>query len=112
MLDIPDFLRREPLTPEQLSKLRRKTAKLADENRPAIPQADFKVNRDSEGRPLPRNMDAGSWALLRSIEKENKVKEKEDEAAKKERFRLLAAERAEARAIKKAAREAHKATKL
>jgi hypothetical protein len=52
-------------------------------------------------------MDAGSWALLAKIEAAAVVKGKEDEAAKKERFRILGAERAAQAAIKRAAKAAH-----
>jgi hypothetical protein len=60
-------------------------------------------NRDAEGRGLPRSMDAGSWALLRSIEKASKTQADEDKA---ERFRLLAVARAEKAEVKAAAKAA------
>jgi hypothetical protein len=57
-------------------------------------------------------MEASSWALLAEIDKADKIKEKEDEAAKNERFRILAAERAERARIKREAKAAQKATKF
>lgn len=107
-LDIPEFLRRESPTPEELEKLRRKWRREDHERRPVMPAADYKVNRDRQGRPLPRSMDATSWALLAEIEKAERVKEAEKQAASNEFFRVKAAERAEIRAVKKAAKEANK----
>ncbi len=112
-LDIPEFLRLEAPTPEDQKRLRRKWAREAREASAAmIPPPDFKPNLDKHGRSLPLHMDAGSWALLAEIEKAERAKEKENEAAKKERFRILAAARAEKAAIKRPAIEAQKATKF
>jgi hypothetical protein len=105
-LTIPDFLRRAPLTADEAMKLRRKQRRECRYGRPALSQADRKVNRDREGRPLPRNMDAASWALLAELEKTERVKQK---AAKQERFRILAAERAERARIKREAKAATEA---
>jgi len=62
-----------------------------------------KIERDREGRPLPASLDDAGRALLRQIEKADTAKQKADD---KERFRILAAQRAEKAAIKKAAKEA------
>jgi len=108
-LDIPEFLRRKPPTPEEQAKLRRKWEREAKTIRStAVPQTDFKLKLDKQGRALPRSMDAGSWALLAEVEKADKIKEKENKAAENERFRLLAIERKERAAIKRAAKEAQK----
>ena len=56
-----------------------------------------KVPRDSQGRALPRSMDAGSWALLREIET---AEARAREAAKAERLRILKANREERQRIK------------
>lgn len=106
-LDIPEFLRRPKPTPEEKKKLARKRAREAQPLAVLPPAARVKINRDKDGRPLPRGMDAGSWALLAKIEAAAVVKGKEDEAAKKERFHILGAERAAQAAIKRAAKAAH-----
>lgn len=72
---------------------------------------DYVVNRDKQGRPLPRHMDAGSWAVLAIVERDEKVKAKETEAEKDERFRLIEVARQEKAAIKRAAKEASKVNK-
>lgn len=101
LLEIPAFLRRDPLTPKEQDKLRREYRNI----RPAaISPAERKVNRDKFGRLLPQSMDAGSWAILSEIENAETAKRKEDEAAKNERFQILAAKRAERAAIKRAVR--------
>lgn len=62
-----------------------------------------RTETDSKGRQLPAGMDEGSWALLRSQERET---EKKETADKKERFAALAAMAADKRELKRAAREA------
>jgi hypothetical protein len=64
-------------------------------------EAKAKINRDSEGRSLPKNMDETSWAFLRAQEKETKA---EVEADKAERFRFLEALRQEKARVKAAAK--------
>ena len=114
-LDIPEFLRRKPETrDEQAKRLRRMRREARGEVRPVVtpPAGAYKVQYDKRGHPLPRNMEASSWALLAEIDKADKIKEKEDEAAKNERFRILAAERAERARIKREAKAVQKATKF
>lgn len=98
-LDIPDFLRREPLTPEQAESLHRRMKNW----KPTLFRSDEKrkVEYDREGHALPASLDAAGRALLHSMEKASAAKEKADKA---ERFRVLAVQRAEKAAIKKAAK--------
>jgi hypothetical protein len=105
MLDIPEFLRRPAPTPEELAKLRRKRPG----TRVAAPDNNgWKVKRDKDGNPLPKGMDESTKAYLESIAAAERVKAREAEKAKQERFRVLAVARAEKAAIKKAAKEASK----
>jgi hypothetical protein len=102
MLDIPEFLRRTE-TPEEATKRRKRMRHDQIEMRPTTKADHIRRNYDREGRLLPREMDEGSWALLRSLEKDAVAKER---AEKTERFRLLKIEREEKRRIKAEAKAA------
>ena len=107
-LDIPDFL--DLRIPENLERWKqarkdwRPTSRLAKEAKP-------KVERDFEGNPLPRGIDDSTRAYLAEIEKGQREKAKEAERAKAERFRVLGVQAKEKAAIKRAAKEAAKATR-
>jgi len=105
-LDIPEFLKRPPETAEQ-ADARRKRMRNWKPKQSEIKEARVTQNFDREGRPLPRSMDEGSWALLRSMEKEA---ERKDKAQSAERFRLLKIERDEKRRIKAEAKATKTAT--
>lgn len=109
MLDIPDFL--DLRIPENLARWKQARKDWRPSGR-AAREAAPKVERDFEGNALPRNIDDSTRAFLASIEKGQREKAKEAEAKKNERFRVLAVERAEKAAIKRAAKEAQKATKF
>ena len=83
--------------------------RLATERPGRAREAAPKIERDSEGNPLPRGIDDSTRAFLAEIEKGRRAKAKEADAKKNERFRVLAVERAEKAAIKRAAKEAAKA---
>jgi hypothetical protein len=65
----------------------------------ALGEDSPRAKTDSKGRALPAGMDEGSWALLRSQEKEAK----QEGGA---RLAALHAEEADQRAVKRAARDA------
>jgi hypothetical protein len=107
-LDIPDFL--DLRIPENLERWKQARKDWRPSGR-AAREAAPKVERDFEGNALPRNMDDSTRAFLASIEKAQRDKAKEADAKKDERFRVLAVQRAEKAAIKKAAKEASKASR-
>jgi len=97
-LDIPAFL--DLSDPENLRRHKeaRKTWKPS-----TIRAAEkAKINRDAQGRALPKNMDETSWAILRALEKDNAKAERDEKA---ERFRILAADKAEKKRIRDEARK-------
>ena len=71
-------------------------------------EAKATVNRDSEGRALPKHMDETSWAFLRAQEKEAKAAAV---AAKAERDEIKEIERKAKAQIKAAAKAAKQAGK-
>ena len=104
-LDIPEFLLR-PDTPELKEKRAKLVRRLNSQEVQPLPRIErVKTEYDAEGHPLPKNMDTTSRALLRSLEKTAAKKEKERKA---EISRVLAANKAEQRAIKAAAKAAQK----
>jgi len=102
-LDIPDFLDlRIPANLERWKEARRNWRP----NGSAARAAEPKVNRDRAGNILPRGMDESSWAFLAQLEKADREKDKVADAEKDERFRVLAVQRREKAAIRRAAKEA------
>ena len=74
-LEIPAFLRRDPETPAAAAKRLRKFRTLQPSRK--WNDGDARINRDRHGRSLPRSMDDASWALLRSIEREEVRRDRE-----------------------------------
>jgi len=101
-LDIPDFL--DLRIPENLARWKEARRNWRPSGS-AAKAAEPKVNRDREGRVLPQGMDAGSWALLATLERADREKDKAADAEKAERFRVLDVQRKEKAALKRAAKE-------
>ena len=68
-----------------------------------------KAKYDKAGHTLPKHLGPDSLAVLAEVNKDVQSKEKTKEAEKKERFRVLAAEKKERTAMKKRAKAAVKA---
>jgi hypothetical protein len=104
-LDIPTCLQR-PDTPELAAARAKLVTRLNSQDVRTVPRTErAKVERDAQGRALPKNLDAQSRALLREMEK---TAAKEAAEAQAERLRLLQVARDEKARVRREAREAHR----
>lgn len=111
-LSIPKFLLRKLETPEraearrQIDKeLKGQLAAAPGTKQDKVPKAKY----DKAGHTLPKHLGPDSLAVLAEVNKDAVSKEKAKDAEKKERFRVLAAEKKERAAMKKRAKAAVKA---
>jgi len=82
-LEIPPFLRRPPMSPEEHRKLLQRSKRWG--KRSLFGSGAEAQPRDREGRPLPFGMDETSWALLRSLDTEARKAEAKEKREKKQR---------------------------